>query len=168
MSATAVRPVPAGGASAPDGDGRTRSAMPIEASRARPMDRSIGELLVDLSDGTAELVRQEIHLARSEAVEAMMSLRQGAVWMGIAAAMGLCATGTAVAFLVLVLSRYAMGGLTWLAALVVAVVLGIVGFVCIKRAQHAFAAAKRPPREAASSIRETVEWLRHPSRSAAS
>lgn len=168
MSATAARPVTAGGTPVPGGDGRARGAVPLDVSRARPMDRSIGELLVDLSDGTAELVRQEIHLARTEAVESLMSLRKGAVWMGIAAAMGLCATGTAVAFLVLVLSRYAMGGLTWLAALVVAVVLGIVGFVCIKRAQQAFADAKRPPREAASSIRETVEWLRHPSRSAAS
>lgn len=168
MTTTAAHPATAGGTSVTDGDGRARGTLPLDVSRARPMDRSIGELLVDLSDGTAELVRQEIHLARTEAVESLMSLRQGAVWMGVAAAMGLCATGTAVAFLVLVLSRYAMGGLTWLAALVVAVVLGIVGFVCIKRAQSAFAAAKRPPREAASSIRETVEWLRHPSRSAAS
>lgn len=168
MSATAARPVTTGGTSVPDGDGRARGAMPLDASRARPMDRSIGELLVDLSDGTADLVRQEIQLARTEVVESLMSLRQGVVWMGVAAAMGLCAAGTAVAFLVLVLSRYALGGLTWLAALVVAVVLGMVGFVCIKRAQHAFAAAKRPPRAAASSLRETVEWLRHPSRSAAS
>lgn len=159
MATSAGRPVMPGVPATPRGDGH--------ALHHRPVDRSIGELLVDLSDGTADLVRKELQLARSETVESLMSLRKGGVMIGIAAALGLCAGGTTVAFLVLVLSRYVLGGLTWLASLIVAVVLGIAAFVCLRRAQSAFTAAKRPPREAASSLKETVEWLKHPRRSAA-
>lgn len=159
MATSAGRPVLTDGPATRRGDGAAR--------HSRPIDRSVGELLVDLSDGTAELVRKELQLARSEAVESVMSLRRGGVMMGIAAALGLCAGGATVAFLILVLSRYVLGGLTWLASLIVAVVLGIVAFVCLRRAQAAFTAAKRPPHEAASSFKETVEWLKHPSRSAA-
>lgn len=160
MATSAGRPVLPSPPATPRGDGRVR--------HHRPIDRSVGELLVDLSDGTAELVRKELQLARTEAVESLMSLRRGGVMVGIAAALGLCAAGATVAGLVLVLSRYVLGGLTWLASLVVAVVLGIVAVVCLRRAQSAFTAAKRPPHEAASSLKETVEWLKHPSRSAAS
>lgn len=159
MATSAGRPVVTGGSATPRGDGLTH--------HHRPVDRSIGELLVELSDGTAELVRKELQLARTEAVESIVSLRRGGVMLGIAAALGLCAGGATVAFLVLVLSRYVLGGLTWLAALIVAVVLGVVAMVCLRRAQSAFTAAKRPPHEAASSLKETVEWLKHPSRSAA-
>ena len=159
MATSAGRPVVTGGPATPRGDGVTH--------HHRPVDRSIGELLIDLSDGTAELVRKELQLARTEAVESIVSLRRGGVMLGIAAALGLCAGGATVAFLVLVLSRYVLGGLTWLAALIVAVVLGVVAMVCMRRAQTAFTAAKRPPHEAASSLKETVEWLKHPSRSAA-
>lgn len=159
MATSAGRPMLPSAATS-RGDGHTR--------HHRPVDRSVGELLVDLSDGTADLVRKELQLARSEAVESLMSLRRGGVMMGVAAALGLSATGATVAFLILVLSRYVLGGLTWLASLIVAVVLGVVAVVCLRRAQSAFTAAKRPPHDAASSLKETVEWLKHPSRSAAS
>jgi hypothetical protein len=159
VATSAGRPILADSPAPPHSDGPIR--------HARPIDRSIGELLVDLSDGTAELVRKELQLARTEAVESLMSLRRGGMMVGVAAGLGLCATGATTAFLILVLSRYVLGGLTWLASLIVAVVLGVVAMVCLRRAQSAFTAAKRPPHEAASSLKETVEWLKHPSRSAA-
>lgn len=159
MAASTARPIPSGGAVPSRGDGVMQTQ--------RPVDRSIGELLVDLSDGTADLVRKELQLARTEAVESLMSLRRGGVMLGIAAGLGLGAGGAGIAFLILVLSRYVLGGLTWLASLIVAVMLGVVAMVCLRRAQSAFTAAKRPPHEAASSFKETVEWLKHPSRSAA-
>lgn len=159
MATSAGRPVLPSSPARQTGDGRGR--------HLRPIDRSVGELLVDLSEGTSELVRKELQLARTEAVESLMSLRRGGVMAGVAAALGLCATGALVTCLILVLSRYVVGGLTWLAALIVAVVFGTVAYVCLRRAQSAFAAAKRPPHEAASSLKETVEWLKHPSRSAA-
>lgn len=133
-----------------------------------PTDRSLGELLHDLSDGTGQLVRQEIRLARTETVESLLELKHGTVWVGIGIAMAMCSAGAAIAFLVLVLSQYALQGRTWLAALIVAVVLDLVGWFCIRHGTHALSAARLAPRETATSIKETAKWLKHPARSAAS
>lgn len=134
----------------------------------RPTDRSIGELLVDLSDGTAQLVRQELELARTEAVESIVSLRRGGVWLGVTLVVALCAAGALTAMLITLATRFIAGGRDWLGALIVTVVLGVVALVCVRTAVRAFGDASKPPREAADSIKETVQWLKHPSRSAAS
>lgn len=134
----------------------------------RPTDRSIGELLVDLSDGTAQLVRQELTLARTEAVESIVSLRRGGIWLAVTLVAALCAAGALTAMLISLTTRFIAGGQGWLGALIVGVVLGVVALLCMRAATHAFADASKPPREAADSIKETVQWLKHPSRSAAS
>lgn len=131
-----------------------------------PTDRSLGELLRDLSDGTAQLVRQEIRLARTETVEALLGLKHGTVLIGAGIAFALCAGGATVAFLVLVLSRYLLGGRTWLGALIVAVVLDIVAWICVRRGATALSATHLAPHETATSIKETASWLKHPTKSA--
>ena len=134
------------------------------ATTTAPANASIGELLRELSDGTVQLVRQEIKLARTETMESVAGLKHAATWFGIAAALGLCALGTTIAFLVLVLARYALDGRTWLAALIVAVVLGVVALLALRRGASAVAATHVAPRETAASIKETTAWLKHPAR----
>ncbi len=131
-------------------------------------DRSIGELLHDLSEGTSRLVRQEIRLAKTESVESILELKHGSVMLAMGGALALCAGGAAVACLILVLAEYVFAGRSWLAALVVAVVLGVIGLIVIKRGVGAIGAAHLAPRETATSIKETAEWLKHPTKSAAS
>jgi hypothetical protein len=130
-----------------------------------PSDRSLGELLRDLSDGTAHLVRQELRLARTETVESLLDLKHGTMLVGTGIAFALCAAGATVAFLVLVLSRYVLGGRTWLAALIVAIVLDIVAWICVRRGASALTANRLAPHETATSIKETATWLKHPTRS---
>ncbi len=141
-------------------------AAPVAQNAAA--DKSLGELLRDLSDGSVELVREEIRLARTETVESLLELKHGAVWIGMGVALALGAAGAGIAFLVLVLSRYALEGRTWLAALIVAVVLDLIGWLCVRRGMHAMSSARLAPRETANSIKETAVWLKHPARSAAS
>ena len=128
-------------------------------------DRTLGELLRDLSDGTAQLVRQEIRLARTETVESLLGLKHGTVLVGTGIALALCAAGATVAFLVLVLSRYVLGGRTWLAALIVAIVLDLVAWVCVRRGAAALSAKRLAPHETTTSIRDTARWLKHPAKS---
>ncbi len=134
---------------------------------ATPSDRSITELLRDLSDGTAQLVRQEIRLARTETVESVVELKHGSVWIGGGVGLALAASGALIAFLISALAQ-ALGGRTWLGALVVAIVLGIAAWFCLKHGISALSAARLAPHETATSIKETAEWLKHPTRSAAS
>lgn len=132
-----------------------------------PADRSIAQLLRDLSDGTVLLIRQEIRLARTETFESVLSLRTGALWIGGGLGLALAAGGALVAFLILGLAQL-LDGRTWLAALIVSVALGLVGWLCMMRGIESLSSARLAPRATATSIRETAEWLKHPTRSAAS
>jgi hypothetical protein len=129
--------------------------------------RSLGDLLNDLTDSSSQLVRDEIRLARVETVESLLRLRRGAVLLGIGVAGGLCAAAAGLAALIMVISRYLLAGNTWLAALIVAIVLGIIGAACVWRGSRSLSASSLAPRETATSIKETAAWLRHPKRSAA-
>lgn len=127
--------------------------------------RSIGDLLNDLTDGGSQLVRDEIRLARAETVETLLTLKRGAVLLGIGIGAALCAGGAALAGVIMLLSTYVLDGRTWLAALVVAVVLGVIAVLCMARGRHALTASSLAPHETATSIKETAAWLRHPTRS---
>jgi uncharacterized membrane protein YqjE len=129
--------------------------------------RSLGELLNELTDGGAELVRDEIRLARAETVESLLTLRRGAVLLGIGIAFALCAAAAAVACLIMVVSQYLVGDRMWLAALIVAVALGVIGWLCVWRGGQSFTGSKLAPHETTTSIKETAAWLKHPARSAA-
>ncbi|MEO8945992.1 MAG: phage holin family protein [Gemmatimonadaceae bacterium] len=136
------------------------------AARDYASPRSFGDLLNDLTDGSTQLVRDEIRLARIETVESVLALRQGATWLGVGVGFVACAAGAAVACIIMLLSLYILGGRTWLAALIVAVVLCVVGVVCVIRARSAFKSASLAPRETATSLKETAAWLKHPTKSA--
>jgi len=128
--------------------------------------RSLGELLNELTDGGTQLVRDEIRLARAETVESLLTLRRGATLMGVGVAIAVCAVATAVAGVIMVLSEYLLDGRTWLAALLVAVVLGVTGWLCVRRGSRSLSGSALAPRETATSIKETAVWLKHPTRSA--
>ena len=128
--------------------------------------RSLGELIGDISDGSAQLVRDEIRLARAEGVESLLSLRRGATVLGAALVLGFFAGGAAIACVVLVLSQYVLDGRTWLAALVVALVLGVAAWIATQRGLSALSAKKLAPSETAKSLKETATWLKHPTKSA--
>ncbi|HEY5087362.1 MAG TPA: phage holin family protein [Gemmatimonadaceae bacterium] len=127
--------------------------------------RSLGDLLSDLTDGSAQLVRDEIRLARAETVESLLTLRRGAVWLAFGIGLALCAAAAGLTCLILVISRYLLDGRTWLAALIVAVVLAVIGCLCAVRGSRSLSGSSLAPRETATSIKETAEWLRHPTRS---
>lgn len=128
-------------------------------------DRSLTALLRDLSDGTAQLVRQEIRLAKAETVEGLRQARGGAVQLAIAAGLGLMAAGALLAAIIVGLGDL-LDGKMWLSALIVAVVLGVLAFMFLKRGTSALSPSKLLPDQTASSIRETASWLKHPTTSA--
>ncbi|MDQ2891107.1 MAG: phage holin family protein [Gemmatimonadota bacterium] len=141
--------------------------MGARSAGGAPRDGSFGELLGELTDASAQLVRDEVRLVRAETVESLAALKHGVVVLGVAIVLGLGALGTALACAVMVLAEYVLDGRTWLAALLVAVVFGIVAFICAWRGASSLSGAKLAPRETAESIKETAKWLKHPTKSAA-
>jgi hypothetical protein len=92
-------------------------------------ERSLAELTMDLAGQAGDLIRNEVRLARAEAVESIKAMGGGIV----RAALGVALAGAAVTLALLALA-YALAEMMpmWAAALVCAVVGAILAYTLIK------------------------------------
>jgi uncharacterized membrane protein YqjE len=126
-------------------------------------DRSLGELLKQLSQETTQLVHQELELAKAELTQKGKQAGAGAGLFGGAGALGLAALGALTACFILALNAIMPA---WLAALLVAVVYGIVAFVLVKQGQAKMKQASPPvPEQTIETVKEDVEWAKTQMRS---
>jgi uncharacterized membrane protein YqjE len=126
-------------------------------------DRSLGELLKQLSEQTTRLVHQELELAKAELTQKGKQAGTGAGLFGGAGALGLAALGALTACFILALNAVMPA---WLAALIVAVVYGIIAFVLVKQGQAKLKAAGPPvPEQTIETVKEDVEWAKTQMRS---
>ena len=128
-----------------------------------PRERSIGELVGNLSQQTSTLVRKEIELARAELQEKGKVAGKGAGLLAGAAAAGLLALGALSAALIAVLGE-AMA--IWIAALIVMVLWAIVAAVLAKAGQAALKRATPPAPQTVETVKEDIQWAKNPTRSA--
>jgi hypothetical protein len=126
-------------------------------------DASTGDLLKQMAQDLGSLVRQEIDLAKAEVSEKGKQIGAGAGMFGGAGLIGLLAAMALTACFVLALSELMHPAL---AALTVAVVYGIVAGVMFLMGRGKFDEAAPPvPEQTVESVKEDVEWLKHPTRS---
>ena len=139
---TAVPPPPAGAASTP----------------ADPADRSVGELVRSLSEDLTILVRDEIRLAQAEVGEKAKKAGVGIGAFGGAGVIALYGLGVLIAAAVLGLSAVVS---PWLAALIVAVVLFVVGGVAALIGKKKLSQAAPPvPSRAIDSVKTDVAEIK--------
>ena len=121
-------------------------------------ERSTGELLKQLAEQTTRLVHQELELAKAELSQKGRQAGAGAGLFGGAGALGLAALGTLTTCFILALNAVMPA---WLAALIVAVVYGIIAFVLVKQGQAKMKAAGPPvPEQTIETVKEDVEWAK--------
>jgi tetrahydromethanopterin S-methyltransferase subunit C len=121
-------------------------------------DRSIADLVKQLSDQTMTLVHQELDLAKAELTAKGRKAGLGAGMFGAAGVFGLYAVGVLTACVLLALST-AMDG--WLAALIVGVVYGAVAGVLALVGNNKVKEGVPPvPEQAVESIKEDVQWTK--------
>ena len=126
-------------------------------------DRSLPELLKQLSQETTQLVHQELELAKAELQQKGKEAGAGAGMFGGAGAIGLAALGALTACFILALDTVMPA---WLAALIVAVVYGIIAFVLVKQGQAKLKQATPPvPEQTIETVKEDVEWAKTQMRS---
>ena len=135
-----------------------QTAEGVSADMNRGVQReSFGELLGELANNSAALVRDEIELAKQEMREKVSVLRSGAVTIAIGGLLGFVA--------LLTLTAAAVAGLahvmdTALAALLVGVVLAAVGgsiaFMGIGRLKR----TSLKPQQTIETLEEDKEWLK--------
>ncbi|MBV9819495.1 MAG: phage holin family protein [Solirubrobacterales bacterium] len=121
-------------------------------------DRPIGDLLRELSEQTTTLVRQELQLAQAEMTEKGKRAGIGVGMFGGAAVVGLYALGALIAAAIILLGTAVA---PWLAAVIVAAVLGVIAGVLALRGRSQVAKATPPvPEQATESVKEDVEWAK--------
>ena len=131
----------------------------------RKEERSIGQLLKELTQESSTLLKQEVNLAKTEMSEKASR---------IGANLGEVAVGGAVALLgAIALLLAAVYGLTsilnnfmnqevavWLAPLVVGGILAAVGYSLIQKALATLKQESLTPKRTTQSLQENKEWLK--------
>jgi hypothetical protein len=132
----------------------TAHETPPDELRERP----IAELVKQLAGQTSTLVRQELDLAKAEMSQKATVAGKGAGLLGGAAVVGLLAAGSLTACLILALSEVIPD---WLAALIVAVVMGAIAAVLALQGRNRIRAATPPvPEQTVETVKEDVEWAK--------
>jgi drug/metabolite transporter (DMT)-like permease len=122
-----------------------------------PQDnRSLGDLMAELSSETARLVRKEVELASTE-MSAKARVAGGHV--GIAAAGGaLVHAGLLVLLAAFVIGLAQLGVTPWLSAAIVAVVTMAIGYVLVNKGVSALRGTSVVPAQAIQSLKEDAKW----------
>lgn len=126
------------------------------------IDRSLGELFSDLSQQTADLIRQELRLAKVEVSEKLSDVGRQAMMIGVAAAFGLAAVVTIAAAVTLLLIE--VGVVAWLAAAITAAVMGLTAYLLAQSGIAALRKRSIAPVETIHSLKETTQWLKNGTR----
>jgi Putative Actinobacterial Holin-X, holin superfamily III len=127
-------------------------------------DRSVAELVRELSDQASALARKEVELAKAEMTIKAKRLGVGAGAFGGAAIVALFALGALTATLILALATAVE---PWLAALIVtAAYAAIAGILALTGRQAVEAGTPPVPEQAIESTREDVERAKRSAREA--
>ena len=128
-------------------------------------ERSTGELVKDLSEQASRLVRQEVELAKVEMAEKGKKAGAGIGMLAGATVAALLMLGALTAFLVLALAQEMDA---WVAALLVTLLWGAVAGVLALVGRNKLREVGTPvPEKTVESVKEDIEWLKHPTRSEA-
>ncbi len=121
-------------------------------------DRPTGELLSRLSQQTTDLVRQEIELAKAELTAKGKRAGVGASMFGGAGLFGVFAFA---ALTTAIIAALQLAMPVWVAALIVAVVYGIVAAVLAQRGKQKVQDVGAPmPEQTKDSVKEDVQWAK--------
>jgi len=123
-------------------------------------ERSLGELFSDLSAQTSGLIQQEIRLAKTELSGKLSGIGQHAMLIGAGAVFALAAVMAATAAIALGLVQ--AGVQPWLAAVITAAAMGLIGFLLAQSGLSALRKKSLAPVETLHSLKETAQWLKHP------
>jgi hypothetical protein len=119
---------------------------------------SVRELLRELAEQSAHLVRQEIDLARSELMEKAKPIGASAAALGAAVALGAGAFGAASACAISALSIAVPG---WVAAAIVTIIYALVALALIVFGLHQMRQTMRSiAPQTAQTIKDDIAWAK--------
>jgi hypothetical protein len=120
-------------------------------------EKSIGELVGQLSSETSTLIKQEMALARAELTEQGKRAGTGAGMLGGAGVAGLLTLGALTATVIALLDK-AMD--IWLAAFIATVVWAAVAAVLALQGRNKIKEATPPAPQTVETVKEDVRWAK--------
>lgn len=128
-------------------------------------DRSLGQLLKELTSETTTLLRQEVDLAKTEMSEKASRLGTNlgslAVGGGVAFLGALALLAAAIYGLTSILDQFlSLGVAVWLAPLIIGLILAAVGYSLVKKALETLKRESLAPQKTTESLQENKEWLK--------
>jgi hypothetical protein len=119
-------------------------------------NRSVGDLLAELSRETSQLVRKEVELATTEMTA---KARKAGGHVGVAATGGALAHAGLLVFLAaLVLALSEMGVAPWLSALIISLLTIGVGYLLVNRGLAGLRGTSVAPTRTMESLKEDAQW----------
>ena len=122
--------------------------------------RGFGALLKELAEGSGELIRQEVRLARTEATALLRGLGVGTAEVAVGAVLALLGALALIAGLILLAGDQWLRDRYWLAALLVTVIAGAVALVFARRGLALLSPKTLLPDQTVATLKEDKEWLR--------
>jgi uncharacterized membrane protein YqjE len=120
-------------------------------------DRSIGELFSELASETGLLIRQEVALAKVELTQKATRVGRNVGYLVLGGAVAYAALLALLAAIIILLANVMSW---WVAALVVAVLVGIIAAVLISKALAALKNTDVAPRQTVETLKEDAQWAK--------
>lgn len=120
-------------------------------------ESSIGELLAQLSQETAELVRREVRLAETEMIQKAYRAGKNAGFLAAGGALAYAGLLAVVAGMIMLLGRTRR---PWLSAFLVGLSVAGAGSLLALKGLEALRREGVAPRETVETLEENREWLR--------
>jgi uncharacterized membrane protein YqjE len=120
-------------------------------------DRSIGELFSELANETALLIRQEVALAKVELTQKASRAGRNIGYLVLGGAVAYAALLALLATIIILLANVMAW---WIAALIVAVLVGIAAAVLISKAWAALKNMDVAPRQTVETLKEDAQWAK--------
>lgn len=120
-------------------------------------ERSLMELFTDLTQSTADLVRQEVALAKAEASEKVSQVGNAVASLAVGGLLAFAGLLILLQALVVWLAEFMPG---WLASLIVGGVVALIGLGLLLAGRSALRAQSLAPRRIAESLRRDRDMVR--------
>jgi len=143
-----------------DDAGRAAGGQLGSYTRGETRDRSAADLVKDIIANAQEMIRSEIRLAKAEVREEAGKTMSAAQTLLIGAGAGLFALGFVLSAIALLLAQYMP---SWIATLLVGVVLGIGAAIMISKGRGKIRVPT--PQKTIDNVKENVEWMKNQTKS---
>lgn len=127
------------------------------ASHAVGIERTLPEVLQRIARNIQEIIRAEVRLAKAETAEELKKAKGPAGLIGAGVYIGLYAGA---GFLLAAIYGLSTIMATWLAALIVGVVLAVFAAIFINTGAKHLKDVRAVPRRTAETMKENVEWAK--------